>query len=167
MAVTIDGTTGISAVQAGAVESGDLAAGAIGSGDLPAGSVLQVKHTLRRNILVVNTSTPTTVLSISVTPTSSNSKILLLCKLQADHADGSKYAVDWYRNGVAVRTTGELREVQQQDSADRLASHFQYFDSPATTSALTYDVRVKTGGIMQFSHDDFFDSNLTLMEIAG
>ena len=65
MAVTIDGTTGVSAVQAGAVTTSDL----------PAGTVLQVVNaTYATQVTIASTSFSATGLTASITPTSATSK---------------------------------------------------------------------------------------------
>jgi len=170
MPTTITGTDGVSQVQAGAVESGDLASGAIGSGDLPAGSVIQVKHVVTR----VNAETTSNDvifdlgLSISITPRDVNSKFLLLAKINArTHESG--YALLWFRNGSAVRTQGEDFE-RFNRAASHNPGHHQYFDEPATTSTITYEAKPKSyieANNVVFSSSGHFDHNLTVMEIAG
>ena len=67
MPTTITGTDGVSQVQTGAVESGDLAAGAIGSGDLPSGTIVGIAN----DSITVNgtrTSNTTYTSSTVITP---------------------------------------------------------------------------------------------------
>ena len=165
MAVTISGDTGISAVQAGAVESGDL----------PAGSVIQVKHVLSRNSVNTTASSPVGIgLSVSITPRNSDSTFILFCKVQAEHeVEASGYGLIWFRDGSEVRTPNAYYEVFNgnllNQDGERTAAHFQYLDSPSTTSTITYEVKVEVynGNLMRFNDNGDFESNLTVMEIAG
>jgi len=172
MPTVITGTDGINQVQAGAVESGDLASGAIGSGDLPAGSVIQVKHVVTRTNVTVNA--PNTLvdlgLSIQITPTSTNSKFLLFCKIHAHlgNATPSGYGLVWFRNNNEVRSPVKYFEVYSDNNAYH-ASHFQYLDIPQTGSTITYEAKPETysDDKVEFSNSGYYDHNLTVMEIAG
>jgi len=167
--LTLDGTNGVSAVQAGAVEGGDLAAGAIGSGDLPAGSVIQVVHTqVRPNI--VTTSGPIAIgLSTSITPNSGSSTFLLIATIHAESdVSDSGYGLVFFRNGSEIRTPGDYYAVYSPIANIRTKSTFQFLDTPNTTSTIIYDARpeVYNNQTVKFG-EGFFDCNLTIMEIAG
>jgi len=175
MPTTITGTDGVSQVQTGAVESGDLAAGAIGSGDLPAGSVIQVVSNVVTTIVSSNsTSYIDTGVSETITPKFSSSKILILinqswevrensgpdavgqCRILRDGSEiiGGflNYSYDFGNNGTIQQTH----------------HFFQYLDSPNTTSSIEYKVQ---GRRLSGANFDFQKNNspsvITLMEIAG
>jgi len=158
--LTLDGTNGVSAVQAGAVESGDL----------PAGSVVQVKHTVVVPNISSNSGSPISLgLSTSITPNSTNNSFLLIATIQANHnVHNSGYGLVLYRDNSDITTTQKYEILVQTDENSRHKSTFQFLDNPNTTSTITYDTRPKmnSNNVMTFG-ENLFDCNLTLMEIAG
>jgi len=169
MPTVITGTDGINQVQAGAVESGDLASGAIGSGDLPAGSVIQVVHTLVRPNVVTSSSSPITIgLSTSITPTKSNSMFVCIVTIHSEfETDPSGYGLVFFRDNSEIRSPGNYYEVYFGRASQRQKSSFQFLDTPNTTNTVTYDFRPELfAGTMKFG-DGLFDCNATIMEIAG
>ena len=172
MAVTISGDTGISAVQAGAVESGDLAAGAIGGGDLPAGSVIQVVRDSMSTGVVISSSSEVSIgLSVSFTPKISNSTVIALVQIASEYEGGTNHGfrdVNLYRDGVRVDGSDRIA-LYTASSAFETSYHispFQFIDAPNTTNTVNYDVRVATyiGNPHRFTGNY---SHITLMEIAG
>ena len=92
MAVVIDGTTGVSAVQAGAVTTSDL----------PAGTVLQVVQSVKTDTssFAIGATGDISGLSVSITPTLSTSKVLVTFCLQGSTAyDG---ILNLYRDATAI-----------------------------------------------------------------
>jgi len=165
MAVTIDGTTGISAVQAGAVTTSDL----------PAGSVLQVVS--GSTAVQVSSSTDTFVdtgLTASITPTSATSKILVLVNqngCQKSSANSSSAMdVRLLRNSSAITDlTGALAGTGT--AAENIVTTGTCFlDSPATTSSITYktDFRSRNNTASVSVQDASISrATFTLMEIAA
>jgi len=184
MALTLDGTTGVSALQAGTVESGDLAAGAIGSGDLPAGSVIQVvSASTTTTDDLQTTSYVDTSLSCSITPTSATSKILVLVdQMGAERfdSDGShNIGARLLRGATAI---GGERWVERRVGAGSGGVTLTYFgvyikelDSPNTTSSVTYKTQARVNNISNSGRALFQvasggsneTSTMILMEIAG
>ncbi len=85
MPIQINGTgtiTGLSAggLPDGSVTAADLASGAITAGALPAGSILQVQSSVKLGSQVVSSSSQVDItdLSVSITPASNDSKIVVL-----------------------------------------------------------------------------------------
>ena len=164
MTVTIDGTTGVSAVQAGAVTTSDL----------PAGSVLQVvQFTTSTETSATSNTYIDTAITVSITPTSATSKILVsvcvngLAKRDADTNGNLRIvrgATALVIFGGAFGYTGSAANVSVAGAA------MQYLDSPATTSSTTYKVQVvnagNTGGI-RVNWDGNANSSITLLEIAA
>jgi len=183
--LTLDGTTGVSAVQTGAVESGDL----------PAGSVIQVVSTTKTDTFSTTQSESNIAvpgLSVNITPTSASNEILLIGVVMM--SSENRYAYwSFYRDGVDIaigdasgnRTSVTASNSSNQNNtayeeiAHQVASHF--LDSPATTSAVNYEINVgmayeflKTIYVNRQPNDgNNFVSNvrgistLTAMEIAG
>jgi len=196
MPLTLDGTNGVSAVQAGAVESGDLAAGAIGSNDLPAGSVIQVVSTTKTDTLTasLNADSLTTVsgLSASLTPLSSSSKVLVHVQITMSKASSQGYMAILQRNGSDItgatgdsdgsrrRATAFGGAETSSDSRTGDIINIHYLDEPSTASNVFYGVRIgHTGNNSRtiFVNRTSSDGNaleapravstITLMEIAG
>ena len=175
MAVTISGDTGISAVQAGAVESGDLAAGAIGSGDLPAGSVIQVAHKVTDfEVSFTNTSFFDTGFFISITPKSENSKILVTLSGGRIRLNGSSGSSDAHliikRNATtAIDDSNNIMRVGTLDDDEIPISYAALDEDHGTTNPITYDVFALStdGSPVDLNNGGVHCFSITAMEIAG
>ena len=136
----------------------------IAASALPAGSVIQtVVHqtdaiasftasgTSEELLIASNASDSTTHLSLSITPTSASSKILLTASIFCE-ANGSNYNPIWsfFRDSTKLenslssgsRRTGIAMQAMGYYAADNASTpemvNYQYYDSPNTTSAITY-----------------------------
>jgi len=166
-------------------------------GTLPTGSVLQVVQTVKTDTFVTSasaTDTAVTGLTVSITPTSSSSKILVFCNLgiAAENAQGG--APKLTRTISATTTQLSLADAAGSRSRGSFAGSayrgnssnyllmlwhqsLTYLDSPATTSATTYGVQVSsisTGTYINRTGDDSNSgdmyrgvSYITVMEIAA
>ena len=149
-AVTIDASTGKPSFPNGAT--------------LPAGSVLQVLSTSTSGgVSTTSSSYVTTGVNLSITPTSSSNKIMVIFSGGAQNgssAGGTKISV--YRDGSQVY---DPSLVHFTAGGGNSLSGFcvQYLDSPATTSSVTY-----TPYFLAFNAGTAYANNLqiTLMEIA-
>ena len=169
MPTTITGTDGVSQVQTGAVESGDL----------PTGSVIQVVHDFTDT--VVGTSADNTFvstgLSASITPISANSKILINAALHVGFngtADDEKQInVGLERNGSLIFGQIGFDDIRMNSIEDfAFRQPYTILDSPNQTSQLTYEFvgskRLGSGEVrFQYANDQQSRSFITLMEIAG
>lgn len=115
-----------------------------------------------------NTSYTATSFTASITPTSASSKILVLlyAPLWQTNGYGGNAYLTIYRNGSSFISSGSDVIVLSAPGQNMYGSvSFNYLDSPATTSALTYQpyIRVDQGG------NAFFNGTsaavLTLLEI--
>jgi hypothetical protein len=118
---------------------------------MPTGSVLQVVSTTKTDSFSVNANTATvtdiTGLSVSITPTSATNKILVMYSISGAAANVG-WATVLKRNGTAVvvgDASGSRSRVTDlgvmfaaSDSSGVAANN--YLDSPASTSALTYQL---------------------------
>jgi hypothetical protein len=144
-----------------------------GAAFTPVGGILQV--------VSVSTSTETSIssatfanitgLAATITPSSSSSKVLILVSLNIrvdtnstdfQQADvrilrGSDVAEDFIRVATKARSNTQV-----------VATHsLQRLDSPASTSAVTYQMQGKTNtGTVDFQNSNA-TSSITLMEVAG
>ena len=190
MAVTVNGTTGVSAVASGATintptlvapvlgtpTSGTLTNCTIPSSALPTGSVIQTVQMITNTQTATSSTTPTaTAISLSITPTSSSSKILVMPNVQGINksANAASYGVhlylyrgasSLYQYGLFIGYSGTtFNQLVVGGNA------WMYLDSPATTSSVTYTIylatSVATNGVAVNNNGDY--STLTLMEIHG
>jgi len=167
MPTVITGTDGINQVQAGAVESGDLASGAIGSGDLPAGSVIQVVSTgiFTNTFSTTSSSFQKTNLFASITPLFLSSKIFISMNA-VFRIEGSEMFIDVRRNNtsILIDTNGNnFRDLG--GSGFNISSTISVFDEPNTTSLTEYALYLRlASGANSYV---YLNQCVTLMEIAG
>ena len=179
MAVTIDGTTGVSAVQAGAVTTSDL----------PAGTVLQVVSATKTDTQSTTSTSyvDVTGMFVSITPTSASSKILVMIKTNnISIADANDIYLNIVRNSTILvsSTAGGSSDTNDawgtgggggMTNNDRKYSNpsLDYLDSPSTTSAITYKVQMLVSGSTGYFNrwalntDQTTVSSITVMEIAA
>jgi hypothetical protein len=156
-----------------------------------AGNVIQVVQTVKSDTFSTSSTSYTDVtgLSVSITPTSSSSKILVLvnmtCGMGADYVFFTRIT----RAGTAIdigdaagsRTRATTGGYQGGTGItfQTIPQNIMFLDSPATTSSTTYSVQVATensGGIVYLnrtandgdnSSRGRFSSTITVMEIAA
>ena len=138
------------------------------------GAVLQVVNATISTFAVTNSTTYVdSGLTASITPTASSSKILILVSQNGVYknaaANSNAVNLRLVKNGtsigvfaVAAGYTGSLVD-------NIVCASFNYLDSPATTSALTYKVQfanfTNSGSVFVQANNDI--SAITLMEIAA
>ena len=173
MTVTIDGTTGVSAVQTGAIDVADL----------PTGSVLQVQTQSQTGSSTNNGSSVTsyvdTGLSVSITPQSSSSTIVVFVTASMGlNVDGT---YDRARFDYRCLESGdssiifEYRYIgQEQGNVVRqdLNGHGSYANTSTSTKTFKCQVRLANGedtegANMYYRWYDNSKFNITAMEIAG
>ena len=123
-------------------------------------------------------------LSASITPTSTSSKILIMCSVQTRvfiATTGNGAALQIVRDSTAIFSPGSPgnyeygynnRAAYSSTSEESYRVPLMYLDSPSSTSSLTYKIQAKqrqalTGNKVDFQDDDGFSSTIILMEIAG
>jgi hypothetical protein len=114
----------------------------------------------------------TTGFSATITPTSTSSKILVSLSLPSNvttNNGGMGYQL--VRNGSAIITfapSANLISLAAGVGANYSTASFDYLDSPASTSALTYTVyfAVTSGGTASMCPSSNYAS-ITLQEISG
>jgi hypothetical protein len=169
--------------------------GTIAAARLPAGSVLQVVSTTTNSSFSTSATSFVNItgMSLSITPSSTTSKILVMGHMQVGGGDDARYSA--YRltrnstnviegnkggnNGtVAFLSSGGANGGNRPYTNENMG--FNYLDSPASTSALTYTIQVNpnvafSGRVFYLNRpEDLADalriwtvSTLTLIEIAG
>jgi hypothetical protein len=165
MALTLDGTTGVSLVQNGVITDANL----------PAGSVLQVVNTLLTTTRGIASATfaDITGLSATITPTSASNKILILVSINGITIEATVTAL----KTRILRDATVLEFIDSSIGYSSLAQLYAggvsigYLDAPATTSAITYKIQFATNSGNQAYVNNYTSggssSTITLMEVAG
>jgi hypothetical protein len=169
MTIVLNGTTGITTP------------GQFTRANMPAGSVLQVVSTTNTSFFTTTSAsfTDITGLSVSITPTSATSKVLVICNVP--YGASVDAVIQLVRNSTAVGngTAGSTNGINAiysggdgQFSAYQTA--FNFLDSPATTSSTTYKIQILATGsgtayVNRRRQDTTFggQSTITVMEIAA
>lgn len=181
MTVTVNGTTGVNLIQDGTVVTADFASGAINGTVLPAGSVLQVVQTFKSDVFSTTSSSfvDVTGLSVSITPTSSSNKILVLVTAAISKGTSGDSTIQLVRDSTAIgNSTGVTNNGFAGASASYQNQTFSgvsiYLDSPSSTSSITYKVqgRNDAGATLYVNRrasgaDWGGASSITVMEIKG
>ncbi len=152
-------------------------AGDLGLNDT--GTVLQVKQQVYNTYSTFTSNSYTdTGITLSITPKSTSSKILLLASIQVSNGtnvNANETGFQFVRGSTSIRVF-ERPIFAYNQSGDNIAIDanisLNFLDSPSTTSATTYKVQVKEGSSGTIRINDHIVtgngcSTLTLMEIAG
>ena len=145
---------------------------------IPTGKVVQVQQTKLTTSASHSTDSYASFgLDVNITPTSASNTILLL--VNAYISSNTQTANNYYelrRGSTTIISDTVIRIAQEGQSVYRFYNLvFNWIDSPATTSQIQYNVRMKTnGGVMYVNRPgnqagflDVADSTITAMEIAG
>ena len=164
MALSTIGANQIASLPTNSVGSSQLASGAITSAAMPTGSVLQVQNTQYTGTTSTSCASNTNVelshLTVNITTTSTSSIIRIDAAVTGEW---SNVAPDWnsnwffYRDSTKLaaptasnKTTGIHMGTSISIYVDNASStpenaHYTYFDTPSTTSQITYKVAVIQG----------------------
>ena len=114
------------------------------------GGILQVQSVTKTDTFVSGsvstaTSTPVTGLSVTITPSSTSSKILVQASVSGASST-TDYGTILMRGGVALAAaTGDLVGLRSRLTSianTNVTSPILFLDSPATVSALTYSINI-------------------------
>jgi hypothetical protein len=125
---------------------------------LPTGSVLQVLQTIKTDTfseaLGANTNSTTNCIEVSITPTSSSSKILVMVSITGSSSYWAGMGAGSFQDRL-VRGSTSIAIADAAGSRNRMTTRagaysnqvaenmsFNYLDSPATTSSTTYGFRL-------------------------
>jgi hypothetical protein len=171
------------------IDSDSLNTGVPTRAQLPAGSVLQVLQAVKTDTQSTTSTSyvDVTGMSVSITPTSASSKILVMVKTNnISIPDANGVYLNIVRNSTTLVSSTAGGSTDTNDAwgtgggggmtnNDRKYSNpsLDYLDSPATTSATTYKVQMlATGSTGYFNRwavntDQATVSSITVMEIAA
>jgi len=145
---------------------------AVTSAGLPSGTVLQVvesKYTSDSS--TTSNSYQDANKEATITPSSASSKILVMMSGSVRKSSGhveSAVSIRVRRGDTTITSMNGLA-YSQANQYNQESISLRYLDTPATTSAVTYKIQLKSninGQTVQLSHDGSL-TQITLMEIAG
>jgi len=148
---------------------GDNAWGEAGAA---AGQVIQVVTATDNTNRSTTSSTYVTgsnTLSVTITPSSASNKILIMLFAGIARADGNAAFWTIYKGGSNLFGANGIYNIGRGDDTgdDPVPLGFHYLDSPATTSATTYQVYMKANGGITAYLGYASSSSITVMEIKG
>ena len=150
----------------------------LAAADLPSGSVLQIQ-TGELTTQYQNTSSYADVgLSVTITPSSSSSKIYIFMNTTAYLPTSSGFGMQLFRDSTEIydpsaeNATGPIAFYNRTTGSIYGSAVLQYLDSPATTSAITYKIKARNydTDVSYFTRTlgtQVSKAHITAMEIAG
>jgi hypothetical protein len=190
MPLVLSGSTGITSDNIASLATSKLT-GQVADGNAPSGSVIQVVQAVVTAPITFN-NTLADAISVSITPSSTNSKVLIEWDTVWGRGVDDYGAFYLYKNGSKMygavgdasyqdyqRATGAImNRGSGQDNYVTHANSGKYLDSPSTTSAITYTIKAQChyGSNIYLNRAEFVGdtgyqirsiSTLTVMEIAG
>jgi len=158
----------------------------IGAAAATSGSVLQIQSITKTDRFTTSSTSyvDVTGLSVSITPKSATSKIFVLFSGNGSGATGAAAVHLRMMRGATAINVGDAGGSRTQattggisDSAEVFGMSSIFLDSPATTSATTYSIQVRSNGTGIAINGAVTDtdivqrarttSTITVMEIAG
>jgi hypothetical protein len=135
------------------------------------GNVLQVVSATYSTEISNSTATYSDAgLSVSITPSSSSSKILVLCSqgMFKSTTSGGIY-MQVLRDSTSILVNGRLGITDSAGVGGSVLWSCNYLDSPATTSAITYKTQFRNFNATgtAYVNIDGSTAQITLLEIAG
>lgn len=139
----------------------------IASTTASSGSVLQVvQGTFSTQTFFAGTSFADTGASVSITPKSTSSKVLVwgICNWYSS-STGYFVSFNISRNGTSIVNSNN----QHTDNASNTSrsTTLMFLDSPASTSSLTYAMRINAQGYGLYAQHNNAPTVVVAMEIAG
>ena len=136
---------------------------------MPAGHIIQVVsdvHNSGSHYSTTSTSFVDSELSATITPSSTSNKIIVLVNLGAQTP--SSYRGHWQvLRDSTVLTGGGWCGANGTGAYNYGSWGTTHYDSPSTTSAITYKVQIQvTAGTFYYHHAGYI-SSITLIEVAG
>jgi len=134
------------------------------------GGIIQVKQSLYNTYATYNNSSFAALsgFTVNITPTRSDSKILIILNLLLETRSSSIIAVELTRGGSSIFTNeGGYRGTNPHGGYISMT----YLDSPATTSSVTYGVQTRSSNgdytLNNYVGSGPANSFLTVMEVSG
>lgn len=160
-----------------------VTAGSASAVQASSGRVLQVVSTTKTDSFSSSSTSlvDVTGFSVSITPSSATSKILVFGTIMTNTITDSIITFQLVRGstnisigGSSVSFQGTIANYFQSNTSDALLPNaFHFLDSPSTTSSTTYKVQMKVNQVRTFyvnnrpNNDSSYTSTITVMEIAA
>jgi hypothetical protein len=171
--------------------------GGVAASGIPSGGIIQFQrtqlNTAATQAFSADTDTAFTDLTVNITPTSTSSIIKLECHLAGEFDDDDitwDHAMLFFRDTTALKSSGSFTSSQvgisaltrtytdNNDSSTAEVGYYTYFDSPNTTSQVTYKVAINsryagtfyintTVSTSDSTSTERFVSSISATEIAG
>ena len=150
----------------------------LASASMPTGSVLQVVQGTVATQSGTNSNSYQTIVSASITPTSTSSKILARASatvyLATNAGSRSEFTIFRDSTNVATGTSSTNMLAMGNRGADNSTEvghpSVEFLDSPSSTSAITYAFKARNNDASAGTFNWCWDNStaiITLMEIAG
>ena len=134
-----------------------------------------------RSSVTVNSTTPTDIVSQSITPSSTSSKVLCLVNFHPKTNGSSaqfKFSAYVKRDSQIIVNDVEMFQMNNDYAPNVQMCSYSILDTPSSTSSLTYKLQIfrgatETGRVMYLEASSSSSGNywkthtITLMEIAG
>tara|TARA_B100000123_G_scaffold91224_1_gene66277 strand:- start:897 stop:1463 length:567 start_codon:yes stop_codon:yes gene_type:complete len=188
MPITLNGSGTITGISTGGISDTK----ALATASLPAGSILQVKQAVKTDTFSSTTTgsdVDLTGLSVSITPSSTSSKILISYDINISMSNaGYSGNIHLVRGSTKIyqgdaegsRTRSSQFVITRNDTIGHLVEemvHGLFLDSPSTTSATTYKMVFNAINSNFTVNKTMYDSNasgvarypssITVMEVAA
>ena len=155
----------------GTIVNADINASAAIAGTKISGSfgkVLQVvtaTDSTERSTTSTSFVTADNTLSVSITPSSASSKVFITSAFEASAGASGRSFFTIYRDSTNLgNTNGFFTLLGSQDGSSGALS---VLDSPSTTSAITYQVYIKSNGVVASMTGNTVKSTITAFEIGA
>ena len=183
--IAANGKVSGASVIASSIPVGKLGAASVARTNMYSGAVLQVVSTTKTDTFSTASGSHVDItgMSVSITPTSSSNKILIVVTIGCIGTDGNAAVALRLLRGSTVIAQPDVGTADPRDgffnfyhnnqTGIGVAASVNFLDSPATTSSTTYKVSAYTNGGTCYVNRLPGDSNwhststITVMEIAG
>jgi len=154
---------------------------------IPAAGILQVVSTAKNDTFTTSSSTfaDITGLSVSITPSSASSKILVLASVSTSNSSAAVAQHKLLRDSTAISigdaagSRARISSFGYSASNTETSQSINFLDSPATTSSITYKIQICSNVNTNAVHvnrtipdadaigSGRTSSSITVMEVAG
>ena len=193
MPVTINGNGTITGLSVGGLGSGvvnasSLAANSVTASAMPVGSILQAKNFIKkdRDDFATNGSFAATGMSVTITPSSTSNKLLVMANLEVGNSGNNSVQFKLYRGTseiTAANNTNVTNKsfgwsyIRQQNNSEAqyqdVSVSLGYEHTPADTNSHEFNLYINSFNTTAYlngrgySSDYGGTSSLTVMEIKG
>ena len=135
------------------------------------GQVLSATDTTTRSTSSATYTLASSTLTVDITPAATSSKILVFATIAMGQSSANQGHYTIFRDSTNLSGSGNDDAFMLNQVADKYTGlSMSFLDSPSSTSALTYQVRIKTGSTnhttyLQYTADAM--SAITVMEVLA